>query len=1272
MASAIMDEFDDIDDEDLLLALDASEPRPSAPVLRQRQQPRSHALPAALQRPQPPSSVPRPQQPRDLPVSSSPGLVPQYGHGQLQSQLSQQSQTGSSFGSITFRQPSTVQQLNQQQSLVASSSGNRQFKMYHGIPQPGANGKMRQTTLYGGVGSAENSYTASGRQYRGQVSQEEPTHHELDREALKTWKYPTNLGDIREYQFNIVQSSLFHNTLVALPTGLGKTLIAATVMLNYYRWTKKAKLVFVAPTRPLVSQQVNACYEIAGIPKNDTSILMGNVRPAVRAEVWASRRVIFTTPQTLENDISRGYADPKSICLLVIDEAHRATGNHSAAKSCRRIMNFNKSFRVLALTATPGSTVESVQDVMNNLGISKVEIRTEESIDLRQYTHQRNVDTHVVDFSHELQTVRELFSQALSPITKKLSDFNVHWGRDPMALSAFTVNRNKTEWLQTAGRDANQGVKSTVMAIFSLLSTVAHPIKMLNYHGIIPFFQGIKELRDEVESKSTKSKYKTQLVKDKNFQVMMDKMETWMRDPDFVDHPKLAALKTEIVNHFFDCSDNENSKVIVFSEFRDSTEHITSILNRLPLVKAKAFIGQAASKRSGVGGMKQADQIKAIDEFKKGQFNVLVATSIGEEGLDIGQVDLIVCYDASASPIRMLQRMGRTGRKRSGRVVLLLTRGKEEEKYEKAKDSYLNMQRIIASGETFEYRYDISKRIIPPGIVPVVDKCFIDIPPENSQDPNSHPDPNKRPVAKTRKKVPPKKFHMPDSVITGFTKASAIGSDSQLPAPPVARQITPEPQETDVLASIPEFDDVILTPMENTTFNRTYKTFPGRPGTTSHVIEEPELSRFPELQRSLRPTYKVGHGSRTKQAVKLLEILGNSQDPNSRHRDLFDFQAKPNIEDLPVRSMVNEDDSKTISSTHCLPFISESCSTSPGPGLPQKRAFDDLSGLDDFDLDVEDFDFDDTLLPPLHQIASPSKPTDSGGNNREVVAKVTERESLRRKHSIALYPSSPARLYNVVSDDDTDHSVGTRPKKKKKSTMPMPKPKLTISSRKAKTKSKKRGPGKGSTRSERPRGFGDAELGDDCDRTSDMFDSGNSDDCGSDLEDFIDDRESSQLAMDLGGSDCTLKSDFSDPFDLTDDDNHKKKSKKKNKSKSDAKGKTNKSKSANAHTKTSTAKRRLVALTDLSPLPSPHRSVAGNDTACPFVLSDNDSDGDGDVPSLGKLLEKSGSRKATAGLSMGLAANTTKEKEAHQKIILDSEEENYGLDEDDDDFDFPF
>ena len=92
----------------------------------------------------------------------------------------------------------------------------------------------------------------------------------FDLEAGRTWIYPTNYP-VRQYQFNIVKSCLFDNTLVSLPTGLGKTFIAAVVMYNFFRWYPQAKIVFMAPTKPLVAQQIEACYKIMGVPQGKSN-----------------------------------------------------------------------------------------------------------------------------------------------------------------------------------------------------------------------------------------------------------------------------------------------------------------------------------------------------------------------------------------------------------------------------------------------------------------------------------------------------------------------------------------------------------------------------------------------------------------------------------------------------------------------------------------------------------------------------------------------------------------------------------------------------------------------------------------------------------------------------------------------------------------------------------------------------------------------------------------------------------------------------------------
>ncbi|KAF2099412.1 P-loop containing nucleoside triphosphate hydrolase protein, partial [Rhizodiscina lignyota] len=697
---------------------------------------------------------------------------------------------------------------------------------------------LRQTTLFG-RDAANVPASQANKRFNWPLAQkdEPPTHHKLDAEGIKTWVYPTNLGTIRDYQFNIVARGLFHNTLVALPTGLGKTFIAATIMFNWFRWTKDAQIVFAAPTRPLVAQQIEACFNIVGIPRSQTSMLTGGISQGLRAEEWATKRVFFCTPQTLLNDLKLGTCDPKRIVLFVADEAHRATGAYAYVEVVKFLRRFNESVRVLGLTATPGGDVEGVQKVIDGLKISRVEIRTEQSLDIRSYVHKRKIEKVVFDNSEEMVMLMDLYSKAVQPVLNVLTGQNAYWQKDPIALTPFGLTKAKQAWFASdAGKHANVGVKGMVSSIFAILAGLAHGMELLKYHGITPFFHSLQAFRTQLDEGS-KSKYKKQINESPHFEKMMVRLRAWVGDPEFVGHPKLSHLRQEVLNHLMDAG--EGTRIMVFAHFRDAAEEIVNVLNRdKPMVKAHVFVGQAGSKHSE--GMTQKKQEEIVQKFKNGEYNTLVATSIGEEGLDIGEVDLIICYDSKASPIRMLQRMGRTGRKREGKIVLFQMRGKEENDAEKAKDSYEKMQEMIADGGRFNFHDDLSRRILPKEVQPIVDKRVIEIPLENSQ--AGLPTPTR----KRKVKRPQKKFHMPDGVATGFVTVSSMngggaGGGTSRSKQKKQKVVVEQP------IPIPGLGEVVLNEADEKAWERQYR----------YVVDEedafvsaPRLDAYPEHQRN--------------------------------------------------------------------------------------------------------------------------------------------------------------------------------------------------------------------------------------------------------------------------------------------------------------------------------------------------------------------------------------------------------------------------------------
>lgn len=774
---------------------------------------------------------------------------------------------------------------------------------------------LRQTTLFGrqGVnGDVPLSQVNKRYNFIADQKQEPPTHHKLESEAVKTWVYPTNLGTIRDYQFNIVQRGLFNNLLVALPTGLGKTFIAATIMLNWFRWTTEAQIVFVAPTKPLVAQQIEACFKIAGIPRSYTTMLTGGVPPALRSEEWKSKRVFFMTPQTLLNDLKQGYADPKKLVLLVVDEAHRATGAYAYVEVVSFLRRFNQSFRVLALTATPGADVEAVQKVIDGLDISKVEIRTENSMDICSYVHQRSIEKHVFQNSEEMEMCMELYSQALQPLVNTVNGLNAYWSKNPCDLTPYGCQQAKKKWFLEAGRNANQGVKSMVNTVFSILASISQGMELLKYHGIGPFYVKLKEFKKD--SEKTKSKYKKQILESESFQKLMVRLQGWVTDDNFVGHPKLDFLQQVILDHFVNAENGENTegaapsqtRIMVFAHFRDSAEEISRILKRHePMIRPRVFVGQSTGKNSE--GMSQKEQLEAIEQFKQGTFNTLIATSIGEEGLDIGEVDLIICYDSKASPIRMLQRMGRTGRKRQGKIVMLQMQGKEENDANKAKDSYEKMQELIANGTHFTFHDEISRRILPPDVKPVVDRRVVDIPLENSQQ-DWLPEPKK----KGRMKKPPKVFHMPDGVLTGFVTAGRM--DEEIVPKKRGKKATLPIYPSEEAFVIPSLESVLLNDDATRDLERRFQTV--FDDDDDPMVNGLNYSHHPERQRIMsRPQLFSITGRATRAFVDTMQRMNNM---NIKRLDTFrqnlhysdcEYEAENDIivSDTESRPVIHED-----------------------------------------------------------------------------------------------------------------------------------------------------------------------------------------------------------------------------------------------------------------------------------------------------------------------------------------------------------------------------
>ncbi|XP_066197441.1 Fanconi anemia group M protein [Saccopteryx leptura] len=557
------------------------------------------------------------------------------------------------------------------------------------------------------------------------------------------WIYPTNCP-VRDYQVHIARAALFCNTLVCLPTGLGKTFIAAVVMYNFYRWFPSGKVVFLAPTKPLVTQQIEACYRVMGIPQAHMAEMTGSTQAFTRKEVWRSKRVLFLTPQVMVNDLSRGACPAAEIKCLVIDEAHKALGNYAYCQVIRELVKYTTHFRILALSATPGSDVKAVQQVITNLLIGQIELRSEDSPDILPYSHERRVEKLVVPLGEELAAIQKAYVQILEAFVSSLIRRNLLMRRDIPNLTKYQIILARDQFRKNPP-DNIVGIQGIIEGEFALCISLYHGYELLQQMGMRSLYYFLCGVMDGTKGMT---RVKNELGRNEDFMKLYDHLggvfahtrntlaggiSTIRKGENefFYSHPKLKKLEEIIVEHFKSWNAQNTSekkcdqtRVMIFSSFRDSVQEIAEmLLQHQPLIRAMTFVGHASGK--SMKGFTQKEQLEVVKQFRNGGYNTLVSTCVGEEGLDIGEVDLIICFDAQKSPIRLIQRMGRTGRKRQGRIVVILAEGREERTYNQSQSNKRSIYKAISGNTQVLHFYRASPRMVPNGINPELCKMYV-------------------------------------------------------------------------------------------------------------------------------------------------------------------------------------------------------------------------------------------------------------------------------------------------------------------------------------------------------------------------------------------------------------------------------------------------------------------------------------------------------------------------------------------------------------------
>ena len=466
----------------------------------------------------------------------------------------------------------------------------------------------------------------------------------------------------RQYQSNISKACLEQSTLVILPTGMGKTVIALRVILERLEY---GQILLMAPTKPLAEQHAEFLKKFLDA---EVVLFIGAISPSTRKPLWSSSKVIVSTPQVVSKDIESTRVSLEDFSLVIFDEAHRAVGNYAYVSIGKHYHSVAKNHLSIGMTASPGSSKSEIIRLCHDLGISAVENRDDSDPDVVEYIQPIKTRWVTVGMPDSVKHVANQLRSLQDYLCGKL--YKQGFLERPRKIS--------TTMLLKAGKNLQakymQTKPNTPPQIFNLMTTqamamkIAHAILTIETQGITQFLDYSSRINHEAQTKKKGSRANKWLSSNPDWKIAVE-----IAKANKTDNPKLERL-VELIDLQIQTG---STRFIVFSEIRHTASIIVEKLSSIEKAKPVRFVGQGS--REGDKGMTQKQQKDILNRFRNDEYNILVATSVGEEGLDIPSTDVVIFYEPVSSAIRLIQRRGRTGRNRPGEVFIFVTKESRDE-----------------------------------------------------------------------------------------------------------------------------------------------------------------------------------------------------------------------------------------------------------------------------------------------------------------------------------------------------------------------------------------------------------------------------------------------------------------------------------------------------------------------------------------------------------------------------------------------------------------
>ena len=366
--------------------------------------------------------------------------------------------------------------------------------------------------------------------------------------------------DARGYQLRSLERILSFSSLMVMPTGFGKTAVEWMAMAEFLR-NGSQKIVLIAPTTGLVDQQRTMAIERLNIDPDRIVAYTGETGPDKRKAIWDQATVVMATPQVIRNDAMSGVIDLATVDLLILDEAHHATGNHAYAQVGNLYQRTHSSGRVLAATASPGSTLRNINEVRTNLNAHNLDLCKRTDPLLSAYDVDMKIHTHPLDLPESLTTL-------IAPLRGHFNEEVAHLQRQGFIPKKEYIGSSDIERAQ---QSASRAIQQRDVRGYDAARRVAD-LRRLHILMNLMQTQGTKVAqaflnRAEEEGRSGRKTNRMLALP------VVHQLRLALNDLEEL-HPKGGLVEALVTKELVEKPDG---KVLIFTEYRDSVARLSLI-----------------------------------------------------------------------------------------------------------------------------------------------------------------------------------------------------------------------------------------------------------------------------------------------------------------------------------------------------------------------------------------------------------------------------------------------------------------------------------------------------------------------------------------------------------------------------------------------------------------------------------------------------------------------------------------------------------------------